>query len=416
MRVRTRVAVGPIGVPNTQVLSFPPGENPGFGGSEFHSIELACSLVESGHEVTLVLSSGHLDIPELAVVPIEEADWQSFHVLIVTTGAIKFLPKQALSIPSIVISHHPHDFHISSIADLDLSAVLVNVGEYQTWSNKPKDVPSVWLPGFARGIEKNTSSSPAHNPRTVGHISSLHPSKGFHLVARAWMSVAQRAPFLRLRVLGGISLYGVKDLHQDIPTTEAYARKILSIWGGQVPQSVVFLGKVHGDIRGEVSSWCFAIINPAGIGESDPVVVKDCLRAGVPVIGPKWFGMGDYMRHFPEIQITRPSQIPSKAVLLATDPALREKLSERAISLTRELEIRTEKSFQLWNELVINVSLQPEKRGPFIGIPVRTPTMSDRLSLLRGWAISRSLWLSEKLQSSSKVFALILSIIRRERF
>jgi len=414
--VRTTIAIGPISVPNKQVLPFPPEENPGFGGSEFHSIELASWLAKAGHDVTILISSGQLEIPEVSVVDLKGVDWSKFDVLIVTTGAIRLLPQEALHISSVAISHHPHDPHLRSVSQLKNCPVVVNVGEYQTWSNQSKKFSSVWLPGFAKGFGDVIRSRPPHNPRNVGYISSLHPSKGFHLVAKAWRVVARRLPMLRLRVLGGLSLYGIDGLHRTIPTTENYARQILAIWGGRIPGSVEFLGKVDGDVRAEISSWCFAILNPAGIGESDPVVVKDCLRAGVPVIGPKWFGMGDYMRHFPEIQITHYSQIPTKALILASNPALREELSQRALMLTSEFEIRTQKSFSLWNQLVENAALPKEKRGQFIGIPVRKPTIFDHLGLIRGWAITRSLWLSQELQSSSKVFGLILSLVKRWGF
>lgn len=408
------VAVGPISIPGMQVLAFPPDSNPGFGGSEFHSIELACSLISAGNIVKLLVTSGSLQVPGLSTSTVEDCNWEEIDVIVTTSSALRLLPPEAKNIPMIAVSHHPHDPHIRALRKTKGLRALVNVGEYQTWSNRLKSIPSIWLPGFARGPQATTRSHSGQS-EFVGHISSLHPSKGFHLVAKAWRKITQDRPTLKLRVLGGLSLYGVENLDNILPTTKEYAKQIMEIWGGRLPHSVNFLGKVNGDISAEIATWSFAILNPAGIGESDPVVMKDCLRAGVPVIGPRWFGMGDYMRHFPELQISRSCQIAEKAALLAGNPQLRLELSQRALDLTRNLENRTQKSFQLWSELVETVAKPNSESASFRGLPLRARKSSDVFSLLRGWLITESLWLSEKIQERSTIFKKLLAQVKNGR-
>lgn len=315
-----RLTIGPL------KLSHAVGEialgqpNPGIGGTEFTSLQLALRLAAakiSQTTVWLVEDSNQESISRMKSVNIVRIpSFSEFHpksdeVVLAPAWNLLRVPKQNLARHRIVLwSRHPHDGYIRPATEIHSVATIVSVGDYAFWSNNWVRIPHVRIrnPVSPRFVSDKDRKADKQGP-TVGHISSLHPSKGFHYIAKAWNEITREVPKIRLEVIGGISMYGDADLHPLLPVERRYGDKILKYFGGSVPDNVTFQG-VSQNVDAKTASWAAAILNPTGLTEADPASLKDCLRLGIPAVGGFDYGMVDYLRCIPEVQLKSVSNLP----------------------------------------------------------------------------------------------------------
>jgi hypothetical protein len=380
-----KILVGPINVPGQISVNYEHPHNPGIGGSEYHSIVLSTILSRS-HDVTLWVKSGIVAVSGLEIV--SEVDYSDhFDIQIsYTSRASEETPRLY---PLVAISHHPFDSQILDLPPRTLG--VVNVGDYQLKSNanfaKRAGLSQFWLPVFLRAPEDGLTQKGSRRVLNVGHVSSLHPSKGFHDVLSAWMRYLSLGGEGTLEVLGGQSLYGLSESHPYLPVSSKYGSRLLSIMGGEVHETVKFLGRVPGDVADTISRWHLAVLNPKGFGESESVSMKDCWRQSVPVVAGNRFGQRDYMRLFPDLASSSPRKIAKILLGLSQDPLELERLQAQS---RREYELLFERgveSGELWLDLVSRIG--------------------NRESLLTAGMptsrVSRALWLQLKIERTQSL-------------
>jgi hypothetical protein len=368
------------------------------GGSEFHSILLALELSKSFSTV-LWVRGGSLVCDGLEILS-ELDPKDSFKIQISFTGhALVSVPGEPRLI---AISHHPFDENIKSLPER--TAAIVNVGRYQLMTNEAKAVrkglTQHWLPVF---YPPAVSTLPEVTPTkffTVGHLSSLHPSKGFHDALKGWMMFARKALSpSKLEAMGGMSLYGTKETHALLPLGREYGDRLIKTMGGKVHPSVKFLGLISGDVSAEIRKWTVAVLNPKAIGESENVSMKDCWRQGVPVISGNYFGHRDYMMDFPELIAGSPRKIARVLNRVSKDPTLLLDLRHRCFGRYEELANLGLISRVEWRGLVGSLLTN----SSYVENPMflnAKPNLRTQWSLLRDRLFLRALGLITKLYAA----------------
>jgi len=391
-----KILVGPLSLPGQIAVDTQNPNNPGIGGSEYHSIVLA-TILSREYDVTLWLQSGSLEATGLRIAT-ELASDEDFGLQIsFSSTANEPTPK---AYPLVAISHHPFDAHILELPTRTLA--IANVGDYQLKSNSRLasrvNVRQIWLPVFLRRPQVHSTDRSNVTNFKVGHLSSMHPSKGFHDVLSAWMGFLSLGGKGTLEVLGGQSLYGLKESHPSLPVSKAYGEKLIAIMGGQVHDSVKFLGRVPGDIQSRIASWHLAVLNPKGFGESESVSMKDCWREAVPVVAGNRFGQRDYMRLFPSLSSSSPAAIAKIVLDLSQDPKKLESLQTQALHEYQLLFERGVHSGELWRNLAQKVSegaslrhagLPTTKASAKLGLQIRFEELQIKSQELASRAILR---------------------------
>lgn len=347
--IQHRIALGPIQLKRRFVFSSEITENPGMGGSEFHIIKLAEILSKSNFKVCVIYDGIKPDSSgSIQFVSSNELKGAEFDLLITSVGWVENLGQSLRKTKAVVISHHPFDGRLrNSLANLAQPKVAVNVGRFQYFSNGVSELPSIWLPAFTKVSLSDMSPNPqiSASGLTVGHISSLHPSKGFHIALKGWIKFASRpeGSASKLRVIGSSALYdhGMSSASGDsIPISGNYGRKIKSIINAapeNVRARIDFLGLLNSSVQFEIRNWDIAIQNPLGLAEADPMVVQDCLASGVPVIGSALFGMYDYTKYFKGLRAHTAWGVCRRLVSVSLYPTKLENHKLRAKELFLEL-------------------------------------------------------------------------------
>lgn len=369
------VAIGPVVLPRRLRLESSRENNPGIGGSEFHSLQLAILAAENGQSVCLIVENNSFDCPQdlnIEVVFKDEISSEICSRIWISTAAAIVQPSNVSFGPNIraearvLVSHHPHDGYLKKALRThgkNYFHTIVNVGRYQYFSNFSSREINIWLPTFTADRKRKSDSSvnsKDSRPFAV-HSSSLHPSKGFSVVAKAWRIYKLREESrLELRVFGSQALYSGND---DVGQHESsYQPKqiapYLTGWfsnleesNPRIMKSIKFYGLVKNDIGKAISGASFAIQNPMGFAEADPMVVQDCFSLGVPVIGGSLFGMYDYMSNFPELTAHTPFGVAGKISKIANDSKYREKCSLKVQDYYQSLMVRRAKTEQLWIDI-----------------------------------------------------------------
>jgi hypothetical protein len=221
--------------------------------------------------------------------------------------------------------------------------------------------------------------------KNVGHISSLHPGKGFHYALSGWLKFASKKTIkYRLKVIGGIGLYGISENHKTLPVEANYGDLLLKIMKNKLDPSVVFMGKLSGkEISTEIKDWGAAIINPKGISESECMSMKECWEAGVPTISGNYFGLRDYMKDFPELRASSPKAIAKVLKKLETNQKLLTDLSKRSLYKYNQLVSRGEYSLKEWVNLIQEVLENGAKTSYKSGLPIGVVSVKDKIGLFR---------------------------------
>jgi hypothetical protein len=370
-----KILIGPISLHGFVSIERGRLENPGIGGSEFHSLALALSLSVQ-HDVTVWVESGNLSISGVKVTSrIDSGEPYDLQIAYTSKAHRQTIDE----LPLIAISHHPFDSHIKDLPGR--TRVVVNVGAYQLRTNqsyaRKARVKQVWLPIFFG--EPRIEQAVRASDFRVGHLSSLHPSKGFHDVLAGWMKYSTKGGAGRLQVIGGQSLYGLDESHEVIPTSRDYGSRLMRLMGGSLHPTVSFLGRRIG-VGDLVSKWHVAVLNPKAFGESVNISLADCWREGTPVIAGNRFGQRDSMRLTPGLAASSPRRIAHLLGQLNQDPEMLEEYQAMSKSAYEILYARGRESKSRWIELVADLLADP-KISEFAGLDIGRSTPSLRLQL-----------------------------------
>lgn len=380
------IVVGPVRLNREICVESHRDSNPGVGGSEFHSCQLAFLLAAAGARVVFEWHGVRPNFFEWS----DSHDLKTKADLQISNASELVSTKSIFAEKVIIVSHHPHDGWIRRISSRfrDKQLIVVNVGRYQAFSNSLSRLQQVWLPAFSPSSGRTKADihrEAIASDFTVGHISSMHKSKGFHIILKGWLRFAEKHGDIptQFRVIGSSTLYsGGDDLQMEIPIAGLYGEQIKRILRKfpSAAEKVVFLGRVQGSVMAEIESWDIALLNPLGIAEADPIVFHDCTRAGVPVIAGSLFGLYDYMRHFPGLTAHSSFGISRRLHSFITNESLRERAHARVEDLNLSLSERRDAAEKAWIELSSTfVDNKSKIRGLPLGRP--EPTLLLRLAL-----------------------------------
>jgi glycosyltransferase involved in cell wall biosynthesis len=366
-----KIVIGPIRVPAGASLTYTRGqENPGLGGTDFLALERAARLAEWGNveRIQVVLIGGTARFSNSKVEALQISELSEFFpppgwVTISSVGNLEHVPPQNLRDCSLVVlSHHPHDDTLLTVCERFNPSAVISTGKYPYWSVDSKiSVPHFQIrdPFSPSTIASKESVTERYEEplAKVGHISSLHPAKGFLDIAMSWRIIHDRFPNMRLEVIGGISLYDSAETHPTLPMERDYGDKILEALGSAA-SSVDFLGLI-GDGKDRITKyWHVALLNPRGISEADPASFKDCMRAGVPVIGGDDYGLGDYMESFPALKLKEPEDLVEVFQRTVDRPEELLLEAQKALSIAKILATQDELHWKVFEELVSRVARQ----------------------------------------------------------
>lgn len=344
---RTSVVVGPLSLPRPKAHVRFGSPNPGLGGSHFTAIQLALALERSRKfkSVSLWVPLHGVDLGGAEICQIKSSDEIPAEQHTVLIASCSELLKLSNSLPPavkiIAVSHHPHDESIRKATKEHRIQVVVSVGQYAYWSNR------AWSPRhhvMLRDLispqeiaaNKNLELRPNLENFVVGHISSLHPSKGFEAISKAWPAIHEEFPEARLEVVGGRSLYGDAENHPLLPMDWAQGEAVLHNLG-ESASSVRFLGRLEMGVDDVMANWSLGILNPSGESEADPASFKDMARAGVPALAGYDFGLADFLHDFPHLRLRNKKQVARRAISLLHDPETLIAISHNLTLLARRL-------------------------------------------------------------------------------
>lgn len=168
---------------------------------------------------------------------------------------------------------------------------IVNVGkeQYELTNNLPiykkscyiyNAVPTDFLENYIQSLKPNILREP-----NVVYIGSLIPSKGFHLLAKAWPKVISKMPSAKLYVIGSAKLYSRNSrLGNWGIASKKYEDTFMQYLtnDGELLKSVHFLG-ILGNEKYDVLGNCkVGVPNPSGISETFgytavEMQIMDCL-------------------------------------------------------------------------------------------------------------------------------------------
>lgn len=368
------VTIGPVEIHSPVALESLSTSNPGIGGSEFHTIQIALLLSSAGAKVRIECSG---EVPTIPGSLVLNGPTRVPGLRVGAANSLLTLPSEDLG-KCIVVSHHPHDGALAELKKRlgkNLLAV-VNVGRYQFFSNRTSRKVNVWLPAFGSewncDNKRDRKSGKLQQGKLVGHVSSLHKSKGFHIALAGWIRFANRMPAgtTKFRVIGSSGLYGTEvSSNATVPISGQYGLAIAKklqhtpIAAGNVK----FLGLISGSLDSEIAGWDVAIQNPTGIAEADPIVIQDCFRNHVPVIAGTLFGMYDYMRFFPELVAHTGWGVSNKLGNYLSNASLQVEILDRIAHISDALQLRRKKVESLWIELIASAANQGKCSGLEVG-------------------------------------------------
>jgi glycosyltransferase involved in cell wall biosynthesis len=356
------VVLGPILLPERPVHVRVGGPNPGIGGTENTAIQLALRLAEETTlSIELVIIGGPIVVDSHSALAVTQArTFDEFSprpddVLIAPVSTLLKVHSGRYGEAKIVAwSHHPHDSGLRAVSRLHHPAAVVSNSRYSYWSNNGITRAHFFFrnPLAPTAVLEQVKDLRHQSPVRLGHVSSLHPAKGFLHIARQWHRIRKVAPGASLEIAGGLSLYGEAESHPSLPVQYQHGEDIMTAFGGSIPPEVRFLGVVSDGLDDIIQGWDAAILNPTGVSETDPASVKDCLRNGVPVVGGRDFGMAELLESFPELSIRRPSDIAGVVSELQADPMLRHRLAARSLEAARALQADDRELTRRWVEFI----------------------------------------------------------------
>jgi hypothetical protein len=334
--------------------------NPGIGGTDFQLLSLALLLIRTKEFKVELICHGEIpaDLPgNLGAVSVSEINTLNFErILIAPVSTMLLLKPRQISRSKIILSsHHPHDLAIKPITKKYPVALVRVVGAYSYFSQEKISQPISYIPNLFLSEPKiNTRHRDGTGIPLMGNVSSQHRSKGLHHILQIYKSLRNKMLGLEFEIIGGRELYGNTEKFKfgddSNFSLSGYDKKLLRMWEGINGNDLKIkkFGVQTAGVGKIISNWNFAIINPLGIGESDPASIKDCLSQNVPIFSTPDFGNWDYMRYFPELSAKRAIDIESTILNFFESPKIIEKVDTRITELCNFLIKRNDEIEQVW--------------------------------------------------------------------
>ena len=348
--------------------------NPGIGGTQFTTIQLALRLAElyNNWEISLVNTTS-IQIDKKNINIILSSNVNEFliteqatqmNVVVATIQSMRGIDLELLKKISnriVAWSHHPYDDRLRYLDGLVPFGAVVSVGAYQFYSNKWLRSPSFFIQNIFMPLVLSADELRCHLDKdqpVLVHLGALVSGKGFLYIAQQWPKIKEKFPGAKFHIIGGSDLYRNTEQHDLIPVTPALARSILEyITRDDLEQGSV---KFHGNLGAEkfdiLKQAHVALQNPTGATEAFPASTLECMSVGLPVIASADFGMWDSMRFFSELQLQKPSQIVEKLHWLLEDERRYIATSERAKSVAIDFSRNTDDILTRWTLLLKAVS------------------------------------------------------------
>ena len=372
--------------------------NPGIGGSEAYLVHLGMRLFAAGLDVCIVIvGCGNIQLP-LKIPVVRFESWRPGPSVIINSGTLEELLLTEGIQRLVVVSHHPFDQNLRLLKRKFRNSMIaiVNLGKFQYESNQFLKFPSSRIPGFWPKIEGVTHSP--QNPPILGHIGSLHPSKGFSDVLKVLKKLPP-AMFDRLEVVGGAALYG-GSADTVFDAKSRHGRKVLRLLDHKNLQGkVIFQGLVP-DPNVFSKRWSLAVLNPKGIGEADSQTLKELHSRRVPVFASLHFGLGDFTREHPEYGLSgwRISRDARKLSVFLGSPQCRDQY--QALIEQRLLEMKDHNHAVLasWLKLLETPIMAGGRRGRQSLEANSSRRPLRRILLSSGSLLFASLWILERIR------------------
>ena len=307
--------------------------NPGVGGTTYTSLRLAELLNKSesinGFERNIYLGiyrgdSGYFK--DMPIIDLKKSK-EKWDIAIITGGTIDLIFSKKLSINAkrkIAWIRHPYDWDKINKAK-QIKAEILSVGKAQFLTNfyiagNHHRINNIFCSSRIRNSAKIDISKLANgnwktkNKIKIGFMGALVYSKGFHLIAAEWNKIKKIIQSYgreaELHVIGGSSLYGIKESHKKIPCEEKYGELIFKYLGEEIEKDIYFYGKLGKERYKIMRDIDIAIANPLAHGEAFPATLLEWISLGVPTIAPQSYGFGDVMYYFPEMVIKNSKELP----------------------------------------------------------------------------------------------------------
>ncbi len=350
--------------------------NPGVGGTEFNSIILALTLASAHLNWQIVLGHQHPIILEDAPSNIVQEIFPDISAFL---KALKLCPTDRAIVPALILikactdlikqveqqivcwSHHPFDVEAQILNSRADFRAIVCVGTYQFYSNtnlrsKIYHIQNLfYLPPLQK---KKKDQYLNHRKLNILFLGALTLGKGFAEIAKAWKSLKQKFPDVKLHVIGSSATYGWPTEAELVPTSKKYASQILR----SIPEDDIHQGRVifHGNLgieKWDIMAQCdIALLNPTGQTEAFPASVLECMACGIPVIASNDYGMSDTMRFFPELVINNHKNITDKVEWLISNPSRYREMQQRSLAIAQEFSSQTNVIVKRWHKLVEAIS------------------------------------------------------------
>ena len=349
--------------------------NPGVGGTQFLSIQLAAMLAELMPDWRVqIITNAQFSIDgtqNLHVKSIDcfskyllEAQLWELGVIISPTRVLKDLDKCVLSriaSRTIAHSHHLNDYSLVLLERIVTFAAVACVSKYHyytTASRSPKIflrnmVAPNWGSSVAAqcGIERNADLE-------LVFVGALTSDKGILSVAKSWKVLRKSFDSVRLHVIGGSATHGKPASHEFLPTDRATGKRILR----HIPIEDIGSGRVlfHGNMGGNKAEIMrladAAVLNLDNHRESFCLAAYECLSLGVPVVGSQAGALREVMTYFPELVVSNGRRIVDPLADLASDSAFRNDITERCFSVSRSVQSKNASILNLWAEAVKTIA------------------------------------------------------------
>lgn len=384
------VVIGPLNLREDLGKLEPGMTNPGIGGTEFQLLSLALALVSYNEfDIEIVCTN---DIPlgldsKITATKLTDVDCFRPNTILISPVSTfsKIKMEHLLNCKVILSSHHPH-YKLKRKIQNRLPIKLIRVVGAYSYLTDLNKTPTAYIPNFFLSKESLNQHISNKSYKTAGNISSYHPSKGTHHVIGMFNLLCKQINGLKFELVGSSALYANSTelpvarfkLRLAAPYNVRIDRLVRRLQSSDKDCEIKEFGLQSDNLPKIVLGWSFALINPLGIGESDPASIKDCLAVNVPVFSTGDFGTWDYQRFFPETTASSPLKLTKKITTYLNEPDLQPEIQSRIRLFTREL---TERNFvisEVWKKTICAISREDSNPENYSSV-FRPTIISNRM-------------------------------------
>jgi glycosyltransferase involved in cell wall biosynthesis len=244
----------------------------------------------------------------------------------------------------------------------------------------------------------NAAAADAYRPGPDGPLGndvffmgSIHPQKGFHVLARNWDAIRRAVPDARLHIVGSGQLYDRRSVMGPLGIAEAgYERELARHLArdGRLRDDVVFHGTLGAGKNDLLRTAKVAVVNPTGQGETFCISALEFELLGVPVVTRDLGGPRNVVASGRTgILFRREAELAPAVIRLLQDESLRSAMAREAPAFARD-RFDIGPVARAWKELVQALENgrppEPDYRLTSAGRLTRAKECNRRLKALPG--------------------------------